>query len=38
MEIIDEETRFNDKTYEMQLKKVSYLRIPEKPDVFLTDV
>ena len=37
MEIIDEETGFNDKTYEMQLKKVRHLRIPEKPDIFLTD-
>ena len=34
MEIIDEETGFNDKTYEMQLKKVRHLRIPEKSDIF----
>ena len=27
----------NDKTHEMQLKKVRHLRIPEKPDIFLTD-
>ena len=37
MEIIDEETGFNDKTYEMQIKKVRHLRKPEKPDIFLTD-
>ena len=36
MEIIDEETGFNDKTYEMQLKKVRHLRIPEKPDILMT--
>ena len=37
MEIIDEETGFNDKTYEMQLKKVRHLRIPEKTDIILAD-
>ena len=36
MEIIDEETGLNDKTYEMQLKKVRHLRIPEKPDILMT--
>lgn len=36
MEIIDEETGFNDKTYEMQLKKVRHLRKPEKPDILMT--
>lgn len=36
MEIINEETGLNDKTYEIQLKKVRHLRIPEKSDIFLT--
>ena len=36
MEIINEETGLNDKTYEMQLKKVRHLRIPEKLDILMT--
>ena len=36
MEIIDEETGLNDKTYEMQLKKVRHLKRPEMPDIFST--
>lgn len=36
MEILDEETGFNDKTYEMQLKKVRHLRISEKLDILMT--
>ena len=38
MEIINEETGLNDKTYEIQLKKVRHLRIPEKSDIFLRKI